>query len=254
MNQFTIILAICLSFSSLNLAIASTEQTAKETITIYTGVPRGAYFQIGNDIRRACPNFNIQVVETKGSLDNISASTSPQPMRTGHSFALVQSDILTGSSGSQVRAGVNVVMPLYQEIITVLANRSSNILGVRDLEGKSVAVGVRGSGTWFTSSAIKSTIGINWVQIEKPHAESILALLVGDIDAIIMVAGHPLASYVELPKSIKNVITFVPLTDHRLYTQYSHITLPGTYIWQEKALDTISTQALLVSSKKFQLA
>lgn len=253
MNLFNIILAVGLSLvPAFGLSGTPTAKAQKETITIYTGAQRGTYFQFGQDIRRVCPAFDVQVIETNGSLDNIAALVSKQPLRTGHRFALVQTDVLQGVIGEEARIqGVmDVVMPMYQETVTILVNRNSKIASVYDLVGKRVAVGSPGSGVWFTATAIKTSLGIEWIQIEKSHAESILALLVGSIDAMVMVAGHPFSSYVELPISMKNVVGFIPLTDPRLDKLYSRAVLPiGMYIWQTESLETLSTRSLLMGSK-----
>lgn len=231
---------------------APAQPAPKETITIFTGGPRGTYFRFGEDIKKACPRFDVQVVSTNGSLENLSMLVSQQHLKAGSRFALVQSDVLPGVLGDQRRIDdvIAVVKSLYTETVTIAVNKNSGVKTFADLQGKKVGVGVRGSGIWFTASALKSLLGVEWVQVERSNEESVLSLLVGDIDAMVMVAGHPFGVYRDLPASVKENIEFIDLQDDRLRKFYQQQVLPANvYGWQPQKIHTVSTRSLLISAR-----
>ena len=224
---------------------------ADEIFSLYTAVTRGTYAQIGLDIQKACPKLKVELQNTNGSLENMNELIRPPVMKVGHRFALVQEDVLTSVFSSEPRAKhlVRPVMQMFSEDIMIMANRNSNVRALKDLHGKRVAIGPRGSGTWFTANAIKSRSDINWVPVERTKDESLLAVLVGDIDAIVIVGGHPIQAYMELSESMKDRIHLIDLNDISLDSIYPRKTLKAfSYPWQEKSVITRQTDSLMIAA------
>jgi len=224
--------------------------TDRPLYTIYTASAKGTYYQFGLDIQRACPHLKIQVINTHGSLDNVNNLIQPSVMRTGHQFALVQNDALAAMTEDEPRlkALITPAMRMYSEEITVLVSKSSNIQSLSDLAGKRVAVGVVGSGTWFSAAAIKSQLGITWASIEIPAEESLLGVLSGDIDALITVSGHPVKFFSELGASMKGHVKLLNMSGVELDQMYKTAVLPkNTYLWQDRAVELRSTRSTMIT-------
>lgn len=223
----------------------------KPLLNIYTASVRGTYHRFGEDIERACSQiFKIQVIPSDGSLANINNLIVPQPIR-GARFAFVQQDALTSVMGSdpEVRGLVQSVLPMYSEDISILTSRQSNIKTVSDLNAKRVSIGVVGSGVWFTAQNLQKQLGVRWIPIERSPDESILGVLTGDIDAMIMVTGHPFQLYQELGPLMKSRIKLLDM---------SGLEVPGyektelreiTYPWQDREVELLSTRSLLIAAR-----
>jgi TRAP transporter TAXI family solute receptor len=254
MKIFASLIAILALICPLTMGVAASSAQAPDprpVYTLYTAGIKGTYYRFAEDITRACPNLNIQIVSTDGSLDNVNHLIEPQAMRAGHRFGFVQNDAMVAVLGSEPRAKslVKTVMPMYPEDITVLVNRASNINSMRDLEGKRVAVGVIGSGVWFTASSMRAQLGVNWIPVERSPEESILGVLVGDLDAMISVGGHPFKLYSELGAYVRDRVKLVPMTDTELNKLYASSKLPAdTYLWQDQDVELRTTRSLLIAS------
>lgn len=234
-------------------AVSAVSADPRPIYTIYTASQRGTYYKIAEDIQRACINLNIQIETTDGSLDNVNHLITPQILKTGHRFALVQVDVLTSIFGSEPRAKplVQVILELYAEDINVFVNRMSKIETLKDLENKRVAIGVAGSGVWFTANAIKNQLGINWVAVERSPEESILGVLTGDIDAMILVAGHPIRMFSELSARMQERIKLLSLKNTNLGRRYLISRLvERTYLWQPEIVELRSTKSVLIAAKE----
>ena len=219
---------------------------AEPIYTLYAGSARGTFYRISEDIVRACPKLNIQIVSTKGSLDNVNHLITAQPMLTGYRFAMAQQDVLTTISKSNGRVVAKMTpLLMYPEEITVIVNRASNIKSLKDLSGKRVVIGSRGSGTWFTSVIIRNKIGLDWVSVEKSQEESILGLIVGNIDAMFIIGGHPHPLLNGLSASVSSNIEILNIDG----LNYNRSVLPAkTYLWQENPVNQYTVQANLIAA------
>lgn len=214
--------------------------------TFYTASPRGTYFQFGNDLKKACTNLNIQVVATDGSLDNLNQLIQAPPIKTGYRFAFAQADVLLSVFGDDkvTHDLIKVVMPMYNEDITILVSVNSKIKSIEDLNGKRVAIGQVGSGVWFTANTIKDQLGLHWIPIERSPDESILTVLIGEVDAMFIVQGTPVKILDELGWPMKK---FVRLLDMKNVPGYERSTLAaGTYQWQSEIVELRATKSLMV--------
>jgi TRAP transporter TAXI family solute receptor len=133
---------------------------------------------------------------TPGSVYNIDA------LRSGElDFAIVQSDLLFAAYNGQstwlgrAYLGLRSVMPLYPELVTIMARADASIRELADLAGRRVNVGSRDSGTRATWEVIQA--GLGWHGNERVHPvelrtdTSVSALCSGTVDASLMIVGHP---------------------------------------------------------------
>ena len=116
------------------------QQSNKTTYLILSaGQPGGTYLpmaeRLADIVNTACPNINITVVESYGSVENIERLVKGQA-----DLALVQND-------TPGEAMIRTMVPLHREVLHFLVRRDSDINRIRDLVGKRVEVGPQDSGT-----------------------------------------------------------------------------------------------------------
>lgn len=227
------------------------QQDERVLYTIYTGSQRGTYYQIGLDIQKACPQFDIQVESSDGSLNNLNNLIQEPIMQVGHRLAFVQGDALHFVMATEpaTRKLIQPVQSMYDEDVMILVNKKADIRSLKDLKGKRVAVGVNGSGAWFTANSIRSAIDIAWIPVERSPEESILGVLTGEIDAMILVAGRPNKILTEMSASLKERVQLLDLKGLVPPPAYQKATLPAdTYLWQHEAVTMLSVRSNLVAS------
>jgi len=171
-------------------------------VSLVTGEPNQIYYPVGKAI---CNVVNQDLLShgvrcspetTPGSVYNIDA------LRSGEvDFAIVQSDLLFAAYNGQAAwlgrpfPGLRSVMPLFPELVTIMARADSSIHDLADLAGRRVNVGKRDSGTRATWDAIQTSLGWSGSKhvhpIELGTRTSVSALCSGVIDASLMIVGHP---------------------------------------------------------------
>ena len=170
--------------------------------SIGTGELNGIYYPVGKAICEIVDqDFRTYGVRcspetTPGSVYNIDTVQSGEL-----EFAIVQSDLqfaaYTGRGpwiGRPFR-GLRSVLSLYPELVTFIVRADSHIRDLSDLAGRRVNVGSQGSGTRATWDAIEAELGwsngkrVQTVELRGSAATS--ALCSGEIDASLMIVGHP---------------------------------------------------------------
>ena len=134
---------------------------------------------------------------TAGSIYNLRA------LRQGQvDFAFVQSDWQRQAyegKGDYANVGpmqdLRSVLGLYPEAITILARRDAGIVKVEDLIGKRVDIGHPASGRRATTERLLSVLkasAVDFAQLaELSVGRAIKGICEGQIDATILVLGHP---------------------------------------------------------------
>ena len=162
--------------------------------TIATGPNDGSYFQIAQDIKNvaAKEKIDIQVVPTKGSLENIDLLGSGKV-----DLAIVQldalrfvSDVLKEKKGSDLFDSIKVIMNLYPEEIHILSNKN-DIQTFYHLDGKRVSIGAKGGGTAVTAAVLLSVYDIKAVVSFDDFGDAVKKLQQGELDAVMFVGGAP---------------------------------------------------------------
>ena len=163
-------------------------------ITIATGPSGGSYFQVAQDIKNvaAKDGIDIQVMPTKGSLENIELLTTGKT-----DLAIVQldalrfiSDVAKKDLGVDVFEKIKVVLNLYPEEIHIITNKK-DLQTFYNLEGKRVSVGPPGGGTAVTAAVLFNFYDIKATVSEESFEEAIKNLEGGSLDAVIFVGGAP---------------------------------------------------------------
>jgi len=227
-------------------------QVSAVEMGIVTGSTTGTYYRIGNDIRSLVSRhgINLTVYSAKGSLDNI-ADVFERP---GVQLGIAQSDALSYIDSmatednriKRVAKKVKMVFPLYNEEVHILAN-NKQISTFSDLEGKVVAIGKEGSGSYLTANLLFQLAEIAPAKrAEVGGKEAIKALLDGDIDAMFYVAGYPVKLFQETAPN--GHLHLVPITHKNITEFYPISTIPAfTYAWQTDNVSTIAAKAVLIT-------
>jgi TRAP transporter TAXI family solute receptor len=189
----------------MTLSLVAPPSGALTFFDVASGDVDGGYFAATGAICDIVNAKNTDVLRcspesTPGSLYNIKA------LRNGDvDFALAQSDWQRRAyEGTDVFAAdgplesLRGVMGLYPEAITILASRDSGIRSLRDLRGKTIDIGVPSSGRRGTARYLLLALGLEEQffadVLGLPSGTAIQEICSGQIDATILVTGHPNAS------------------------------------------------------------
>ncbi|WP_275782536.1 TAXI family TRAP transporter solute-binding subunit [Pararhizobium gei] len=237
----------------LTIILASQPAAAAEfERNIMTGGPQGTYIQIGRnvaDLGKAC-GISLTVQPSAGSLENFVGVRN----RRNTQFGIVQSDVLeylktfeaNDPEVQQAVRGVKIMFPLYNEEVHVLAR--SDIKDMKGLEGKTVAVGVKDSGTFLTSSLILDILQVKTgARVPLNPDAALPKLLAGEIDAFFYVAGAP-ASLFKDNKIDGARFHLLPIADAPLLATYTASRIDaGIYDFQTQPVDLIAVKAVMMT-------
>lgn len=242
----------------LSLALLSSVQG--QPIGILTGSPTGTYYRFGQDIAAATINSGLEVAakESEGSVDNIRRLVSQE----NAALAIVQSDVLgflswsSDPAAQRIASQLRLVFPFYNEEVHVLAHKS--IQRFSDLAGKRVVVGTQGSGSWITARHMLHLMQLEPAEVIDDLAppEAVYAVLIGQADAMIYVAGKPVTLFTNMQDLAQDPryadllqnVHFVPVQDAHLLNTYSAASIgPDDYAWVSNTVPTIAVKAVLIS-------
>lgn len=234
---------------------------AEEVITIVSGPKTGTYYAIAKDIAQvgAKAGVKVEVKTSEGSIDNIKRLNGTE----GASLGIVQSDVLGFLSRSKspesmkMASNLRMVFPFHNEEVHVLAR--GDIKQFSELSGKRVAVGEDGSGNMLTAVNLFSIMGITPGESRKiAAAQGVVAVLKGELDAVIFVGGKPVRLFknledLNLPENQKyapmlSQVHFLPMDDPKMLEEYRPASITQTdYSFVQGEVPTVAVQAVMVS-------
>lgn len=234
---------------------------AGEELGLVTGPKTGTYYAIGKEIAQtaAKAGVEIEVKPSEGSIDNIKRINSSEKASLG----IVQSDVLGFLSRSKnpdsirMASNLRMVFPFYNEEVHILAKKS--IRDFSDLTGKKVAIGEDGSGNMLTAINLFSMMNVSPAEMVKaPLAQSVVAVLKGELDAVIVVAGKPVRLFknledLSLPENkqfapMMEQLHMLPLDNPKMLEEYKPALITkGDYSFIAQDVKTIAVQAVFVS-------
>jgi TRAP transporter TAXI family solute receptor len=156
-----------------------------QLVRMASGTEDGAYYRFAQRYARllAEDGIALEVIATAGSVENL------ELLRRGDvSLALVQGGCATADDREQLQSLGSV----FLEPAWVFARSGTELERLSGLEGKRVAVGTAGSGTYRLSTGLLAANGISAANAElfeagTPHA--VRALSNGSVDAAMFVAS-----------------------------------------------------------------
>lgn len=259
-KQLILLLAVSI-LAPLIFMIPSTAVAAgKNPMGMVTGSESGTYIQFGKQIAELARKEGLEIIvkTSGGSLDNIQRIRSTENAGLG----IVQSDVLGFIQKKsddpvlkQFVRHLRLIYPFYNEEIHLYANKA--ITTIKDLQGKRVAIGTVDSGNFVTSMNLFHIMQIEpaeYVTNLKPM-DAAAAVISGEVDAMIYVAGKPVSLFSDLEKVKSNPdlasyfenTHFVPLDAEEILKEYVASTI-GTsdYAWFDKDVPTVAVKAVLI--------
>lgn len=234
-------------FTGLSLA----QEGGPISMGMVTGGPSGTYYQFGLNLEQLVKQSGIKlsVANSNGSVDNVFAVYKKPNTQMG----IVQSDVLafvakveTDPVLKRIAQKIKMVFPLYNEEVHLLGR--NDIQDFDDLEGKRVAIGKEGSGTFLTAKLLFEVSGVKPSEMLAIGAgDALPELKAGNVDAMFYVAGFPVKLFTDNVSTEDN-LALLPILNKSIVEFYPKSTIPaGTYEWQKKAVDLVAVKSVLVS-------
>lgn len=173
----------------------------------------------------------------------------------GVDLGITQSTVLdrfarTGELGP-IRDELVYVAKLFNEDLHLLSR--SGIETAAALDGKSVNVGLEGSGTEIAARLVFDALGIEVRETHLDTAEAVRQLQSGEIDATILIGPTPIARVAQLSPGSGLRLLAIPyakdLEDDTYPAALSHGDYPAL-IETGQSVDTVSVSAVLVALNK----
>ncbi|MCX5855837.1 MAG: TAXI family TRAP transporter solute-binding subunit [Deltaproteobacteria bacterium] len=250
-------LLIVLSVLVLTVIFAGNSFAAKKFFAIATGGTGGTYYPLGGILAQALTEKVPDVVVTAQAAQ---ASVANCNLIRDHQIesAFVQSNVAynayAGVDAFKDKPAKNIrgIASLYPETIQIVARADSGIKSMKDIKGKRLVPGDRGSGTEVDTLNVlsvykltyKDFAGVDWLSFSGASQR----LQDKQADVTFTTAGWPTAAIQEL--SISANVALVPIDEAKIkeltkkFPFYSRIVIPkGTYKGQAKDVPTITTMA-----------
>jgi hypothetical protein len=247
---FSVLIALTLVFVGQGFA-------AKKFFAITTGGTGGLYYPLGGLLAQALTERVPDVVVT-GQAGNASVANCNLIKDHQIESAFVQNNVAYSAyEGKDQFAGKPVknlrgIASLYPETIQIVARADSGIKSMKDIKGKKLIPGDRGSGTEVDTLNVlashgltyKDFAGVDWLGFSGASQR----LQDKQADVTFTTAGWPTAAITELAMSTN--IVLVPI-DEAMITKitkthafYSKVVIPkGTYKGMTADVPTITTMA-----------
>ena len=238
-----------------------------EVLTLSTGGTGGTYYPIGSAIAQLLSeeleNITVNSISSNASIAN------SQMLNDGTiDLALVQNNVaywaysgIRNFKGEQVTE-LRGIASLYPEAIQIVTLKSSGYKTVEDLRGKSINIGLKGSGINADAMNVLQAYDIFLEDIKVNHlsfAEAQEQLLEGTIDAAFVTAGFPTSSITNI--NLSQDIWLIEISDEKLSAMiekspyYSKAVIPaGTYSSIQEDIVTATTMATLVTMSEMDEA
>jgi len=249
---------------ALTLVFAGNSFAQKKFFAIATGGTGGTYYPLGGLLAQALTERVPDVVVT-GQAGNASVANCNLIKDHQIESAFVQNNVaFSAYEGKDQFAGKPVknirgIASLYPETIQIVARADSGIKSLKDVKGKKLIPGDRGSGTEVDTLNVltahgltyKDFSGVDWLGFSGAAQR----LQDKQADVTFTTAGWPTAAITELAMSTN--IVLVPIDEAMIskitktHAFYSKVVIPkGTYKGMTEDVATITTMAQWVVDEK----
>ncbi|GAA3153160.1 TAXI family TRAP transporter solute-binding subunit [Planomonospora alba] len=199
--------AVLLAAGGLLAGCSRRSEAGPVHLRLATGPAGAVYRRVGGSlaghISEQVPGVTVTTVPSGASADNI------RMLRDGEAhLGLTSLDALITADGS-APAGLSAICRLYDSHLHLLVMAGSAIEEFRDLRGRRVSLGARGSGTEFTSLRVLELGRVSADGRYLSQAESAAALRDGGIDAMFSLTGVPTPAITALAQ--RHPIRLIPL-------------------------------------------
>lgn len=254
------VLAIALLGAGIVTYRALSPRVESSEVVIATGSPSGTYHVLGLALARVLEETGVVASATVRTTDG-SVSNAGLIGSGAADLALIQSD-------TPVNDRVRLIARLYDEVLHILVatRRAGEIRGIRDLTGRTVAVGAAGSGTRQVAMHVLDHFGVEVGRtVEMPPDQAIESLSSGAVDAVFLLTAIPSPAVEELCE--RDLVRFLSLGEAQLlgneadglalvYPNLNAMVIPRATYGRLPAepVQTIAVVAQLVASERLDPA
>ncbi|HUU66821.1 MAG TPA: TAXI family TRAP transporter solute-binding subunit [Methyloceanibacter sp.] len=245
-------------------AIAQTESSAQRireryraqlndnTVTIMAGSGQGTDSAIVQDLAAVLDDgaaLRVVPMGGKGPAHNL----KDVMFMRGVDMGITQANVLkhfakTGELGPNLESQVAYIAKLFNEEMHVLVR--ADITDVAALDGKTVNIGIEGSGAEITARSVFNALGVTVQEVHLDEAAALAKLKAGAIDATVIIAGKPAPILAHLEPSSGLKLLGLPylkgLEDDYYPAALGHDDYPQL-IADGDRVDTVAVCAVLVS-------
>jgi len=220
-------------------------------LTYAGGFLQGTYHQMGRTMN-SLPYVQLEVLETKGSKENIKLITTGKA-----DIGLVQFDVYIDymKRFPKLRKVLKIVIPIYAEEVHYISKKKYK--WPSRLSRARISIGPDGSGIQDVAKKIFRTIhyNTNRIHIDKsPTKIALQKLLNNEIDGMFIVAGAPIKLLADLGPEYSSKIKLLSFNK----TDRNNLVKRGspfkkrtirlkTYKWLEKRAKTIAIESILIA-------
>jgi TRAP-type uncharacterized transport system substrate-binding protein len=227
-------------------------QMNETVVTIMAGGSSSTDLSIASDLAEVLDDgdrLRVLPIVGKGAMQSV----KDVMFLRGVDMGITQANVLkhlarTGELGSDVGGEIVYVAKLFNEEVHILVGRG--IADVKQLDGKSVNLGIEGSGGAITGRLLFEALGINIKALNLADADAIAKLKSGEIDAAIIIAGKPAPVTASLKDGDGLKLLPVPypeaLEDSYYPASLTHDDYPEL-IAAGESVDTVSVCAVLIA-------
>jgi len=167
----------------------------------------------------------------------------------GIDFGIVQSDVLKYIKDERIYPSIenriNYITKLHNQEFHIIAGKGIGSLA--DLNGRKVNIGIRGSGSHITATAVFKASGVEVDATEYDEANALDKLRLGEIAAMVYVAGKPAPLFAQVAADQNLHLVPVPFNDKLgdyLPAKFTAADYPGL-VESGKTVPTIAVRAVL---------
>lgn len=243
----------------LTLGLMATPTLAQERISIGTGGTGGLFYIIGAGmaevINQNMENATARAEVTGASVENIRRVAADQ-MTFGFSSSSTLYEASVGEGPFEEPLPVAAMAYLYPAVLQIATTADTGIATMADLAGKRINMGPPGSNSAVLMQRLMEAYGV----FDPANAqflsynEGTAALMNGQLDATVVLAGAPTAALIDL--GAQRQLELIPIDEETVgpllaeYPFYQLYTMPaGTYEGQEEDVLVINDPATIFTSQ-----
>jgi len=223
-------------------------QLNDNTVTIMAGMSNA---MIAHDIAAVLDDgANLRVVPMigKGPAQTVRDVMFMRGVDMGITHATVLNHFARTGELGPIRSQIAYVAKLFNEEMHLLAREG--IDDIKALDGKTVNVGVEGSGIEITARHVFETLGLNVREVHLDAAEAVAKVKSGAIDATILIGAKPSPMLAQIGKDSGLKLIALPYARGLEAETYPAMLTHDDYpelIAEGEQIDTVSVCAVLVS-------
>ena len=248
-----------LAGAGLAIGLLATPAVAQERVSIGTGGTGGLFYIIGAGmaevLNQHMDNATARAEVTGASVENIRRVAADQ-MTFGFSSSSTLYEASVGQGPFEEALPVAAMAYLYPAVLQIATTSDTGITTMEELSGKRINLGPPGSNSAVLVQRLMETYGVFDPTNAQflSYTEGTAALMNGQVDATVVLAGAPTAALIDLGAQRDMVLlsidaeTVAPmLAEYPFYQTYE---MPaGTYDGQDEPVMVINDPATIFTSQ-----